>query len=81
MKTYGVALCNGRSEGHSRFGGGNGLSFLSLHSRVRGTWKGFEDRVQCDGSAPVLEIDRAGLKSCLSLTGFGLSVASNRNMI
>lgn len=75
MKTDGVALCNGRSEGHSQFGGGSGLSFLYLHSEVRGTLKGF------DGSVPVLEIGRAGLKPCPSLTGFGLSVASNRNMI
>lgn len=71
MKTYGVVLCNGRLEGHSQFGRGSGLSFLYLHSEVRGTLKGFEGRVQCDGSVPVLEIGRAGLKPCLSLTGFG----------
>lgn len=67
MQTYGIALCNGRLEGHSRFGGGNGLSFLYLHSEVRGTLTGFEERVECDGSVPVLETDRAGHKPCLSL--------------
>lgn len=43
--------------------------------------KRFEDRIQRDGSVPVLEIDRAGLEPCLSLSGLGLRVASNRNMI
>lgn len=80
MKTYGVALCNGRLEGHSQFGRGSGLSFLYLHSEVRGTLKGFEGREQCDGSVPVLETGRAGLNPACHLLVL-VSVASNRNMI